>query len=167
MTDMSVQNVYALPNCLFSDESTAPSPSNSPKIVKEDTFDAEFWTGDDAMEKLLDTVQMREKAGDFEKVMNKVLSKMDEVRAKTPYQGPRRVYGEFQCSNCKKKWVSGYSWANTAQLCANCKCEVFPHVQKKLIKSNVPLDEVPIMHKSELCKKCIESGHFCRRLRFT
>lgn len=190
MTDASVHSIYPLPSCLFSDESTGVSPSLSPKVVNEgnwfilccnlsrislkvfdrpilDTFDAEFWTGDDAMQKLLDTVQMKEKAEEFEKMMNKVLTNMDAVRAKTPYQGPRRVYGEFQCPTCKKRWVSGYSWANTAQLCSNCRKEVFPHIQKKLIKSNAQVDEVPKMHKSDLCKKCIETGHFCRRLRFT
>ena len=49
----------------------------------------------------------------------------------TPYQGKKRCFGEFKCPRCKRKWVSGNSWANSAQDCIKCKINVYPHKQVK------------------------------------
>lgn len=47
----------------------------------------------------------------------------------TPYQGRKRCFGEYQCPNCMRKWMSGNSWANIGQDCAKCHITVFPHKQ--------------------------------------
>ena len=52
----------------------------------------------------------------------------------TPYQGQKRCFGEFKCHKCKRKWMSGNSWANTTQRCIKCKIEVFPSKQRPLEK---------------------------------
>ena len=47
----------------------------------------------------------------------------------TPYQGKKRCFGEYKCSKCKRKWMSGNSWANMAQMCKKCRLFVYPHKQ--------------------------------------
>jgi hypothetical protein len=61
----------------------------------------------------------------------------DEVhnRVPTPYQGPNRSYGYFQCK-CGKKWKSDNSWANRHQICKKCKKKVYPYKQKPLQKKS-------------------------------
>lgn len=53
----------------------------------------------------------------------------DKVEGKTPYQGKKRCFGLFRCPGCKRKWMSGNSWANMAQQCLKCKINVYPHKQ--------------------------------------
>merc|ERR1712087_895175 len=48
----------------------------------------------------------------------------------TPYQGLKRCFGEFKCHKCKRKWMSGNSWANMSQRCIKCKVEIFPTKQR-------------------------------------
>lgn len=50
----------------------------------------------------------------------------------TPYQGQKRCFGEFKCHKCKRKWMSGNSWANTSQQCIKCKLPIFPFKQRPL-----------------------------------
>ncbi|XP_026733186.1 zinc finger CCHC domain-containing protein 24-like isoform X2 [Trichoplusia ni] len=47
----------------------------------------------------------------------------------TPYQGKKRCFGEYKCPKCKRKWMSGNSWANNGQECIKCRINVFPHKQ--------------------------------------
>lgn len=47
----------------------------------------------------------------------------------TPYQGRNRCFGQFKCPKCKRKWMSGNSWANAAQDCMKCSIPVYPHKQ--------------------------------------
>ncbi|GBP56307.1 Zinc finger CCHC domain-containing protein 24 [Eumeta japonica] len=47
----------------------------------------------------------------------------------TPYQGKKRCFGEFKCPKCKRKWMSGNSWANFSQQCIKCHINVYPHKQ--------------------------------------
>ena len=47
----------------------------------------------------------------------------------TPYQGRKRCFGEYKCSKCKRKWMSGNSWANSGQQCIKCHLMVYPHKQ--------------------------------------
>lgn len=47
----------------------------------------------------------------------------------TPYQGKKRCFGEYKCPKCKRKWMSGNSWANMGQQCIKCHINVFPHKQ--------------------------------------
>ncbi|XP_072524011.1 zinc finger CCHC domain-containing protein 24-like [Salminus brasiliensis] len=48
----------------------------------------------------------------------------------TPYQGKKRCFGEYKCPKCKRKWMSGNSWANMGQECIKCHINVYPHKQK-------------------------------------
>lgn len=47
----------------------------------------------------------------------------------TPYQGNKRCFGEYKCPKCKRKWMSGNSWANMGQECSKCHINVYPHKQ--------------------------------------
>jgi len=49
----------------------------------------------------------------------------------TPYQGKKRCFGEYKCTKCKRKWMSGNSWANMGQECIKCHIMVYPHKQVK------------------------------------
>lgn len=49
----------------------------------------------------------------------------------TPYQGKKRCFGEYKCPKCKRKWMSGNSWANMGQECIKCHINVYPHKQVK------------------------------------
>lgn len=53
---------------------------------------------------------------------------------RTPYQGKKRCFGEYKCSKCKRKWMSGNSWANMAQECIKCQIKIYPHKQVRSIK---------------------------------
>ncbi|KAG7209991.1 hypothetical protein KM043_011576 [Ampulex compressa] len=52
----------------------------------------------------------------------------------TPYQGKKRCFGEYKCPKCKRKWMSGNSWANMGQECIKCHINVYPHKQRPLEK---------------------------------
>ena len=56
------------------------------------------------------------------------------VLQKTPYQGKRRVWGEFRCPKCNHYWASGNSWANCGQKCKHCDIMVYPYHQRPLDK---------------------------------
>ena len=60
--------------------------------------------------------------------------KSNRQEQKTPYQGKRRVWGEFCCPECDRRWNSGNSWANMGQECKKCKIMVYPHHQRRLDK---------------------------------
>ncbi|KOB70080.1 putative Y43E12A.2, partial [Operophtera brumata] len=46
--------------------------------------------------------------------------------------GKKRCFGEYKCPKCKRKWMSGNSWANNGQECIKCRINVFPHKQNAL-----------------------------------
>ncbi|KAA0193771.1 hypothetical protein HAZT_HAZT006105 [Hyalella azteca] len=103
----------------------------------------------------------------------------------TPYQGKKRCFGEFRCTKCKRKWMSGNSWANCSQECIKCRIKVYPH--KQLSGVNIipftetmlrfflfqrPLDkpdgldvsDQSKVHPQHLCEKCKSLGYYCRRV---
>jgi hypothetical protein len=53
----------------------------------------------------------------------------------TPYQGKKRCFGEFKCTICNRKWMSGNSYANRPQMCMKCNVEIYPTRQKALDKN--------------------------------
>ena len=55
-------------------------------------------------------------------------------KQKTPYQGKKRVWGEFRCPDCNRYWSSGHSWANMGQKCEVCDIMVYPYHQRPLDK---------------------------------
>lgn len=54
---------------------------------------------------------------------------INEIKPRTPYQGSKRCFGFFRCFKCKRKWVSGNSFANMAQTCIKCRLMIFPYQQ--------------------------------------
>ncbi|XP_031549461.1 zinc finger CCHC domain-containing protein 24-like [Actinia tenebrosa] len=93
----------------------------------------------------------------------------------TPYQGKRRVFGEFRCSSCNRLWQSGNSWANAGQKCKMCDIMVYPYKQRRLHRrdsesdshsDSVSDDENFIdeskPHLQHLCEKCMQLGYSCR-----
>ncbi|KAH0514871.1 Zinc finger CCHC domain-containing protein 24 [Microtus ochrogaster] len=56
----------------------------------------------------------------------------------TPYQGKKRCFGEYKCPKCKRKWMSGNSWANMGQECIKCHINVYPHKQRGVILTAPP-----------------------------
>ncbi|CAG8478679.1 6513_t:CDS:2 [Cetraspora pellucida] len=82
-----------------------------------------------------------------------------------------RVFGEWECTNCKNSWKSAYTWISLQkfiqqdldlnsddycmQNCKRCKSD------KSVIKLYKPLDKGESnKHKRHLCAKCI-SGDYC------
>lgn len=82
----------------------------------------------------------------------------------TPYQGKKRCFGEYKCSKCKRKWMSGNSWANMGQECKKCNINVYPHKQRPLEKPDgLDVSDQSKVHPQNLCEKCKMLGYYCRR----
>ncbi|XP_063695704.1 zinc finger CCHC domain-containing protein 24-like [Culicoides brevitarsis] len=88
------------------------------------------------------------------------------IDGKTPYQGKRRCFGEYKCPKCKRKWMSGNSWANMAQQCIKCQMNVYPHKQRPLEKPDgLDVSDQSKVHQQMLCEMCRQLGFYCRRVR--
>ncbi|XP_046860077.1 zinc finger CCHC domain-containing protein 24-like [Xenia sp. Carnegie-2017] len=82
----------------------------------------------------------------------------------TPYQGKKRCFGEYKCPSCKRKWMSGNSWANMGQMCVKCHINVYPHKQRPLDKPDgLDVSDQAKEHPQHLCEKCKSLGYYCRR----
>ncbi|CAH1405649.1 unnamed protein product [Nezara viridula] len=82
----------------------------------------------------------------------------------TPYQGKKRCFGEYKCPKCKRKWMSGNSWANMGQQCIKCHINVYPHKQRPLEKPDgLDVSDQSKVHPQHLCEKCKQLGFYCRR----
>ncbi|GLV35101.1 hypothetical protein CBL_09583 [Carabus blaptoides fortunei] len=83
---------------------------------------------------------------------------------KTPYQGRKRCFGEYKCTKCKRKWMSGNSWANNGQECIKCRINIFPHKQRPLEKPDgLDVSDQSKVHPQHLCQMCKNLGFYCRR----
>lgn len=83
----------------------------------------------------------------------------------TPYQGKKRCFGEYKCAKCKRKWMSGNSWANMGQECIKCHINVYPHKQRPLEKPDgLDVSDQSKVHPQHLCEKCKTLGYYCRRV---
>ncbi|XP_039992080.1 zinc finger CCHC domain-containing protein 24-like [Xiphias gladius] len=83
----------------------------------------------------------------------------------TPYQGKKRCFGEYKCPKCKRKWMSGNSWANMGQECIKCHINVYPHKQRPLEKPDgLDVSDQSKEHPQHLCEKCKKLGYYCRRV---
>ncbi|PVD38583.1 hypothetical protein C0Q70_01199 [Pomacea canaliculata] len=83
----------------------------------------------------------------------------------TPYQGKKRCFGEYKCPKCKRKWMSGNSWANMGQECIKCHIMVYPHKQRPLEKPDgLDVSDQSKVHPQHLCEKCKMLGYYCRRM---
>lgn len=87
---------------------------------------------------------------------------------KTPYQGKRRVWGEFRCPTCNHTWNSGNSWANMGQQCKSCNINVYPYHQRPLDKPDSDEENYDSgkPHESSLCEKCKQLGRPCTNRRW-
>ncbi|XP_068081091.1 uncharacterized protein [Anabrus simplex] len=84
---------------------------------------------------------------------------------RTPYQGKKRCFGEYKCNKCKRKWMSGNSWANMGQECIKCHVLVYPHKQRPLEKPDgLDVSDQSKVHPQHLCEKCKTLGYYCRRV---
>lgn len=82
----------------------------------------------------------------------------------TPYQGNKRCFGEYKCPKCKRKWMSGNSWANMGQECIKCHINVYPHKQRPLEQPDgLDVSDQSKVHPQHLCQKCKTLGYYCRR----
>lgn len=81
----------------------------------------------------------------------------------TPYQGKKRCFGEYQCPKCKRKWMSGNSWANMGQECLKCHVNVYPHKQVccvvTVLVSSVFLNYVQLLPIPRLQRRRDTVGH--------
>ncbi|CAH2243272.1 jg17378 [Pararge aegeria aegeria] len=66
---------------------------------------------------------------------NKNGDEAGEQKGLTPYQGKKRCFGEYRCPQCKRRWMSANSWANSGQDCNKCRINVYPHRQRLSLKS--------------------------------
>ncbi|KAK2725406.1 hypothetical protein QYM36_000042 [Artemia franciscana] len=83
----------------------------------------------------------------------------------TPYQGKKRCFGEYKCPKCKRKWLSGNSWANCGQECIRCHINVYPQKQRPLEKPDgLDVSDQSKVHPQHLCEKCRVLGYYCRRI---
>ncbi|KAJ1522136.1 hypothetical protein ONE63_002447 [Megalurothrips usitatus] len=83
----------------------------------------------------------------------------------TPYQGKKRCFGEYKCPKCKRKWMSGNSWANMGQECIKCHINVYPHKQRPLEKPDgLDVSDQSKVHPQHLCEKCKSLGEYCRKV---
>lgn len=83
----------------------------------------------------------------------------------TPYQGKKRCFGEYKCPKCKRKWMSGNSWANMGQECIKCHINVYPFKQRPLEKPDgLDVSDQSKVHPQHLCEKCKVLGYYCRRM---
>ncbi|CAK8686341.1 unnamed protein product [Clavelina lepadiformis] len=83
----------------------------------------------------------------------------------TPYQGKKRCFGEYKCPKCKRKWMSGNSWANMGQDCIKCHINVYPHKQRPLEKPDgLDVSDQSKEHPQHLCEKCKALGYYCRHI---
>ncbi|XP_033109341.1 zinc finger CCHC domain-containing protein 24-like [Anneissia japonica] len=86
---------------------------------------------------------------------------MSQGKGLTPYQGKKRVFGEFRCPKCNRMWMSGNSWADFGQECQTCKVNVYPYSQRPLKFSGEEEGNMDQPHPSHLCEKCKKQGN-CR-----
>ncbi|XP_033101447.1 zinc finger CCHC domain-containing protein 24-like [Anneissia japonica] len=85
---------------------------------------------------------------------------MSQGKGLTLYQGSKRMFGEFRCPKCNRRWMSGNSWADFGQECKNCKINVYPYTQRKL-KFTGAEGNMNEPHPAHLCEKCKKHGN-CR-----
>ena len=83
----------------------------------------------------------------------------------TPYQGKKRCFGEYKCCRCRRKWMSGNSWANCGQICIRCSIMVYPHKQRPLDRPDgLDVSDQSKEHPQHLCEKCKMLGFYCRQI---
>ncbi|XP_039756355.1 zinc finger CCHC domain-containing protein 24-like isoform X2 [Pararge aegeria] len=99
---------------------------------------------------------------------NKNGDEAGEQKGLTPYQGKKRCFGEYRCPQCKRRWMSANSWANSGQDCNKCRINVYPHRQMPLHKpGGLDKSDPTKKHPRELCQKCRSLKSYCGRRDWT
>ena len=73
---------------------------------------------------------------------------------------PRRMFGEFICLDCGRKWFSGNAWPGMGQQCLRCMKMIKPDSLRPLRPSFGLTRKEP--HKQEFCQMCQQLGYNCR-----
>ncbi|KAK8758924.1 hypothetical protein V5799_003445 [Amblyomma americanum] len=79
----------------------------------------------------------------------------------TPYQGKKRCFGEYKCPKCKRKWMSGNSWANMGQKCIKCHLNVYPHKQVSPDMLTLPPSAPVLPHVSKAASNSCDVDDGC------
>jgi hypothetical protein len=84
----------------------------------------------------------------------------------TPWRGDQghRVFGEFRCTKCNKRWSSAATYCDKQQACQKCKVWVYPYAQHPLCRkdgSDDDDDNERRPHDMANCQKCRELGRCC------
>lgn len=116
------------------------------------------WDIDSSLEDLI-----AEQNADFG--MNQARTKV-RVKHLTPFQGSptHRVFGEFKCGHCRRKWSSAASWTDKWQKCKGCEAKCYPFFQHTLDRREDDSDDEEQErrpHDVMRCEKCIELGRIC------
>ena len=77
----------------------------------------------------------------------------------TPHRGPERVFGEFSCAGCRRRWSSGFSYADAWQKCRGCETPTYPYAQRPLLRG--PADRSGPPHDQARCGMCRRLGRSC------
>jgi hypothetical protein len=72
-----------------------------------------------------------------------------------------RMFGSYQCSSCRRKWMSSWSWTDKYQMCNGCNRQCYPYSREELRGGSGSNDQKP--HDHSRCQKCKEVGD-CTRL---
>jgi hypothetical protein len=84
----------------------------------------------------------------------------------TPWRGDQghRVFGEFRCTKCNKRWRSAATYCDKQQACQNCKVWMYPYAQRPLERKDLSDDDEDNErrpHDMVNCQKCRELGRCC------
>ena len=84
----------------------------------------------------------------------------------TPWRGDQghRVFGEFRCTKCNKRWSSAATYCDIQQACQKCKVWMYPYAQRPLDRkdgSDDNEDNERRPHDMANCQKCRELGRCC------
>jgi len=77
----------------------------------------------------------------------------------------QRMFGEFYCQHCHRRWSSGVAWQGKGQQCKTCRRMVLPKSLRPLQsqRTHNSDDEDRKPHQGNLCQMCQELGFNCRQ----
>ena len=74
---------------------------------------------------------------------------------------PKRMFGEFHCEACDKKWASAHAWEGQGQQCG--KCGRMIHAKRLRPLRQTALEHRSSFHREDLCERCQELGYNCQK----
>jgi hypothetical protein len=70
-----------------------------------------------------------------------------------------RMFGYYECSSCRREWMSSWSWTDKFQMCNGCDLECYAYCREEL-RGGGASDKKP--HDHSRCEKCREVGDCTR-----